>query len=167
MLYFIVVSLFCWYRVWFCEASQLPMIGTHWRGVIGVTIRWRFSASRFSRVLFHKTLTVSQRVATSSSYIAVSLWISSLSSIMMLLSLIGIEFGVVRLPNLSTWHTLRLSLVSRSDWFCFGFSFQFVPVHKTQTVAMTSYITVSPWTMALLPVMKMKHCCPKFGFFSY
>jgi hypothetical protein len=78
------------------------MIGTHWRGVIGVTIRWRFSASRFSRVLFHKTLTVSQRVATSSSYIAVSLWISSLSSIMMLLSLIGIEFGVVRLPNLST-----------------------------------------------------------------
>ncbi len=100
MLYFIAVSLFCWYRVWFCERlSQLPMIGTHGRGVIGVTIRW-FSASRFSGVLFHKTHTVSQR-ATSSSYIAVSPWIMSLSSIMMLLSLIGIEFGVVMLPNLA------------------------------------------------------------------
>lgn len=111
-------------------------------------------------MLFHKTHTVSQR-ATSSSYIAVSPWIMSLSSIMMLLSLIGIEFGVVMLPNLA--HIA--AVIGVTIGLIFGFSFQFVLVRKTQMVATTSYFAaVSPWAMSLLPVMKMKHSCPKSGF---
>lgn len=102
----------------------------------------------------------SHGLTKSYSYIAVSPWIMSLSSIMMLLFFTGIEFSVVRLPNLAHIE----AVIGVTIGLIFGFSFQFVLVRKTQTVATTSYITVSPWAMSLLPVMKIKHSCTKSGF---